>query len=478
MNLIWNNSAISPYESLWSILHKLSYLNRFTYDELKQILPKENQHTKTGRLVGDFGYVDKIKLRDNLNIPNWNINNSICFEYQTSPENKVVKEYLRFCPKCILQGFHSASFQIESIKLCPIHKTPMRQTCPSCGELISYSLGTPELFVPYGCSCGYVLWKNISLNNWGKPLNHHEEEIFKNILIWTSHIRNHNLKYSVESPSKGPWFSSNMEMGFLVKNYHLHNWAINCFDNVSLPSFKEVYQQQEIINNDVLMSLSIDNELSNEYPFYPKANIIKWFNEYFSYSFYIKKKEILADIRKNIVGLHEQCGEFLYVRDGVTINLFNKNENLCVWKLSYLLWIDELDNYNNSTYFYFNDLDASYFDHLRCFYQGYRLAKQNKPCAKEVLLSNALWLGLQIYEKCILNGFSISYKKAVAIINKATGATVVDNNTPDRIFCNAPKFIFYPDTIVDTPTVCGYWGFDSELFQNLSKNKQGCLSQS
>lgn len=42
------------------------------------------------------------------------------------------KRTLRFCPKCLGEGFHSLLYQIEAITHCPRHALPFQLACPSC----------------------------------------------------------------------------------------------------------------------------------------------------------------------------------------------------------------------------------------------------------------------------------------------------------------------------------------------------------
>ena len=47
---------------------------------------------------------------------------------------------LRYCPRCIGQGYHSVLHQQVSAYQCPIHRDPLAEGCSSCGHRTPYRL--------------------------------------------------------------------------------------------------------------------------------------------------------------------------------------------------------------------------------------------------------------------------------------------------------------------------------------------------
>jgi len=59
----------------------------------------------------------------------------------------------RFCARCLLEGYHSLYFQIEALKLCPIHLEPLRSNCSNCGRSTPpLALWAPSFEKPLCCN--------------------------------------------------------------------------------------------------------------------------------------------------------------------------------------------------------------------------------------------------------------------------------------------------------------------------------------
>ena len=183
----WRIGCVSEFESLWSILHKVCYLNSVHGADIKRIFGNDVWHRENpsnwgrdeGRLLR-FGYLNPELLAKCLNIDQGSLRFSTIDEYWFPylPTDKVTSKTLRYCPTCISRGFHSPLYQFEWLKYCPIHNDKLVKTCPECGEFLSYSfpdLSTPEA---YGCQCGYSLWKERDSKTWGILLDNIENIIF------------------------------------------------------------------------------------------------------------------------------------------------------------------------------------------------------------------------------------------------------------------------------------------------------------
>jgi len=60
--------------------------------------------------------------------------------------------HFRYCPVCLDQGFQSAIFQIDALLQCPVHKTPILNTCTNCGEkTTAYALTEESFRSPMHC---------------------------------------------------------------------------------------------------------------------------------------------------------------------------------------------------------------------------------------------------------------------------------------------------------------------------------------
>lgn len=171
----WQPSCISRYESLWSILHKLTWLNRSSWPAFKALLARERWKSSTIIHMWSSDWLDIPKLES--------LGFDITAITYSTPEHYpgfdwfLYSNELRFCPMCIQRGFHSAIFQDPSLSCCPIHQALLTVGCPQCGSAIRYSLGKPILENPYGCPCGYLLWPGRADLIWRAALSESDERL-------------------------------------------------------------------------------------------------------------------------------------------------------------------------------------------------------------------------------------------------------------------------------------------------------------
>jgi hypothetical protein len=79
---------------------------------------------------------------------------------------------LRYCPRCIGQGYHSVLHQRVSAYQCPIHRDPLAEGCSSCGHRTPYRLTAHLLDAPFRCAnCRKPLGSTSAINI--RPLSGH-----------------------------------------------------------------------------------------------------------------------------------------------------------------------------------------------------------------------------------------------------------------------------------------------------------------
>lgn len=64
----------------------------------------------------------------------------------------VVSSFLRYCPRCLVRGYHAVVHQFESVGRCPIHDLRLERDCRRCGHVAPYRLNTRLLETPYRCA--------------------------------------------------------------------------------------------------------------------------------------------------------------------------------------------------------------------------------------------------------------------------------------------------------------------------------------
>lgn len=171
----WHPRLVRPYESLWSILHKLAQLNVLTASELRSVFGNSadvrgelfKQGWATPNDLRGYGGLDSTLLASALRLSPEALETGATRLYVLAPyaaiENQnlygqFVLKSLRYCLKCLDLSFHTPLFQLAWITECPEHGEPLRTGCPGCGAQLSLELSQSMFQIPGGCpSCGQLL---------------------------------------------------------------------------------------------------------------------------------------------------------------------------------------------------------------------------------------------------------------------------------------------------------------------------------
>lgn len=153
-SLTWYRGSVLPYESLWSILLRATWLNDLRAGDLYRVanvndpdaldmVARHGGDENIVRLIAkvldeplasfsDFCLIDKI--------PSW------LFSAHASRR-------FRGCPECIRLGYHTWLMSINLVVECPIHNVPIREHCSQCGG--EWKMSLRGLVVRnMGCHCG------------------------------------------------------------------------------------------------------------------------------------------------------------------------------------------------------------------------------------------------------------------------------------------------------------------------------------
>ncbi len=144
----WRPYWQSRFESLWSLLRKFAYLNAITQRETRELfrLNKVPQHSLQWMwglrddLRCSIG-LDPLRLSTIFGIGYRDLKEATVLQYVHEREvSALTSEFLRFCPTCISQGFHSPLHQLLFLTKCPAHGDILENRCSDCLLLISYKL--------------------------------------------------------------------------------------------------------------------------------------------------------------------------------------------------------------------------------------------------------------------------------------------------------------------------------------------------
>lgn len=145
--------GIRPYESLWSIVHRLIWLNRPLASELNRFL---------GININSFRRKNSISLLSGHKFVFQEIEAIVTDSVHTQWEHSVLRDSLsdsaskfRYCQTCLSYGYHSIMFCYPGIEYCPMHGDRLVSTCRCCGRAINAQLDLLAFDNPYACSfCG------------------------------------------------------------------------------------------------------------------------------------------------------------------------------------------------------------------------------------------------------------------------------------------------------------------------------------
>ncbi|MNO23251.1 hypothetical protein D3C76_130510 [compost metagenome] len=170
MNVVWRTEWIKPYETPWSILEKFIFANGIERNDLLRSIGINEVQALKGSVIGNkwkdlfnLSGFDNVKLSNILgsnlvHMNNVNISSlTLPFNNFRIPNKNWFNGHLRWCERCIGDGYHSWFHQFTLINKCLIHNTPLLDKCPSCQTQIPFLFSDNRLSSPFICKCGYML---------------------------------------------------------------------------------------------------------------------------------------------------------------------------------------------------------------------------------------------------------------------------------------------------------------------------------
>jgi hypothetical protein len=154
----WRHGCVSPYESIWSIAQKFTFLNRTGFRQFSAFVGGAGASRGSPRTLEG---IPVERVRDALGLE------SVCFA--ACPVNMLmplplralpIRRVLRLCPDCAQRGYHSAIHQLPWLTRCPIHGCELITRCKRCGTPWLYDGGQNSGMTAVRnlcCSCGLSL---------------------------------------------------------------------------------------------------------------------------------------------------------------------------------------------------------------------------------------------------------------------------------------------------------------------------------
>lgn len=192
------------HASLFCLLSRLAAINAVngSYLAARYVLPQRNAANPASDSVDQRLGRHDLRATDGLNIAalmhdlrvsTEDIYSSVVQSYipwYRLTRNQIrflCSQYLRYCPMCMGNAYHSAIFQVRAITHCPVHESLLIDKCPSCSRPLDYKLTTISGIAPFTChTCGECIASHTDAVDW---LENHNPEIETEIEVYRSWCR-------------------------------------------------------------------------------------------------------------------------------------------------------------------------------------------------------------------------------------------------------------------------------------------------
>ena len=212
--LSWSADYPLPFESLWSILHKIAIFNHINIATICTMIQKDDSRINSW---ANSTWIDFERMGRLLRINPERLIAGTWENMEMTPAFKNGYSFRR-CPECWRRGFHCVIFDIAWIINCPWHGCRLTEPCHQCGTKRTFQLSKKKdeyYFLQRVCSnCGlkhpnyrellrqpqftieeknWISESCIKFIDWWKRLG----RIFPsrgsllNDLIWTENIKSH-----------------------------------------------------------------------------------------------------------------------------------------------------------------------------------------------------------------------------------------------------------------------------------------------
>lgn len=156
--ITWDNNWINLYESPWSILEKIKYVNEITIDDLVEVLefnPSLKENSNVFSTCTDLIKQIEIQLNEAITTNFYeDTQQALGSFFNENDLAKYFRPFVTYCPICIKEGYHSIYHQLIFKNECFIHHVPLKIGCPNCGGKIPFNKPASRL-KGFTCICHY-----------------------------------------------------------------------------------------------------------------------------------------------------------------------------------------------------------------------------------------------------------------------------------------------------------------------------------
>lgn len=353
--LNWRPEGVTCFESNWSILQKLVYLNEVNISELCEVLSDpvfwfDSSRKRTVSFsLHDFGFLSRKRLQWLLKIDRETAEYCVTGAYLPRIERaprygdlahrSLPNEWnvLRFCRTCLAKGFHSPLFQVTTIARCPVHQHALEHSCPRCRREIPYHASSAMLSAPYHCPyCNELFWPDLQRQAWVSGLSAVQRAKFARYVSWIGKVSYDGTgpgwSLAFEGVSTADSDISQRVLRYLNDLRPLEDWA-NCFN---AGNNEEVCLRA--IAGPALRPVEVDPDHRWKDPDILNKALVSLGRD-----FYLIYKSVRRHLKRRYVVRHSNCRRLLGTL-GVPLSI----ELRCPWVLAYHRWRERLETYSHA----------------------------------------------------------------------------------------------------------------------------------
>lgn len=182
----WSHRAtwITGGESIYALLGKFAALNALNNSELCALFLEPKGW---GR---GYARYPKVDLRSSAGIRKMRLSNlmgldaaemNLAFVEDLVPNSIFLSSNcLVWCARCAHSGYHSAAFQLNFYQTCPVHRIPLRRTCPKCKRALPYAVWGTKTSNFFSCDwCRHDLAQELRTFRPELMLNQHARAVMQ-----------------------------------------------------------------------------------------------------------------------------------------------------------------------------------------------------------------------------------------------------------------------------------------------------------
>jgi hypothetical protein len=184
------HTAISKFESWWSIGHKQAYLNRVSFSQFVFTVHRDATVRSEKGVLHPYliDEIDKHLVADLLkeSVETFDFSTLTPYIPEWLTGFITLEDQFRYCPDCLKLGFHSPVHQLPWLEKCLIHGLSLVRGCPSCKRQLGYPLSQAKSsrVDRYHCPCGEPLWTDILLSSWPNLMDRKTLQPIQTYLDW------------------------------------------------------------------------------------------------------------------------------------------------------------------------------------------------------------------------------------------------------------------------------------------------------